>query len=90
MDYNIKQKTYELLKEYDSKSESGKFYFYFNIRGNVRIRGCATMSILLHRINIQASKHRAEEVLLRIFNYKYHKFIGGSGYFEPELICTRT
>jgi hypothetical protein len=91
---NIKVKDYleRVLDDYSKLSESSKFHYYFNIRGNERIRrdfnrpGYGfSCDFGVHK-SLFIDRSLSDLIFLRIFKKKYAAFVGGSGVFDESLL----
>jgi hypothetical protein len=81
MDIRTKNGLRNILSEYSKLTEREGFYFYFNIRGSVRIRG--DFSNRVDRF------HNIEVLFLRIYKTKYNSFIGGHGIYDESLLILK-
>jgi hypothetical protein len=91
---NIKVRNYLeiVLDDYSKLSESSKFHYYFNIRGNERIRrdfnrpGYGFSSDFGVHKSLFIDRNLSDLIFLRIFKKKYDAFVGGSGVFDESLL----
>lgn len=81
MDDVTKHYTERILKFYNALSEKRKFHFYFEVRGDNKLRIVRRQD---HYKSI--AKDKAEKLFLRIYKNKYHKFLGTSGVWDESLL----